>query len=243
MRMEAHRLGAEAAAEEPDLLACRACPRLVAYREACRLNVPRRFQQEVRERGFWAKPVPGFGDPQAFLAIVGLAPAAFGANRTGRLFTGDRSGDFLFAALARAGLANRGESRHRHDGLELAGVFITAALRCAPPQNRPKAQELARCRRYLLRDLQRLAHLRVVLALGHIAHDAALRCLAPNLRPKPPFAHGQALALPSGLWLVDCYHVSQQNTFTGRLTAHQLDTILQRCLQLAGKGGQGRGSG
>lgn len=234
--MTAEELPTLAPFAQEDLLTCVACPRLAAFRQACAQRVPPRFRQEVAEHGFWAKPVPGFGDPQAFLAIVGLAPAAFGANRTGRMFTGDRSGDFLFAALARAGLANQGESRHRRDGLALSGVFITAALRCAPPQNRPLPQELARCRAFLARDLAHLPQLRVILALGRIAHQAVLACLAPQLRPKPAFVHGQELLLERGWWLVDSYHVSQQNTFTRRLTAEDFDRILARCCQLAATG-------
>lgn len=219
------------------LISCRKCPRLVAFREDCGLRVPPRFRQAVAQHGFWAKPVPAFGDRNAFLAIVGLAPAAFGANRTGRMFTGDRSGDFLYAALHRFGLASQAESRHRDDGLELFGVFVTAALRCAPPKNRPLPEELASCRSYLRADLASLPRLRVIVALGRIAHEAVLAAWpGGNPKPKPHFAHGAEYLLPGGVFLVDSYHVSQQNTFTGRLTAAAFDTILTRCLQLAGEG-------
>ncbi len=220
------------------LTACRKCPRLVAFRESCALHVPPRFRGEVKKHGFWAKPVPAFGDRNAFLAIVGLAPAAYGANRTGRMFTGDRSGDFLYAALYRFGLASHGASRHRDDGLKLFGVFVTAALRCAPPKNRPLPQELAFCRPYLRADLAFLSRLRVILALGRIAHEAVLAAWPEGFpKPKPKFAHGSQYLLPGGVVLVDSYHVSQQNTFTGRLTASAFDTILARCLELAGQGG------
>lgn len=223
--------------DREELVYCRLCPRLVAFRELCAQNIPPRFREDVRKHGFWGKPVPGFGDLQASLAIVGLAPAAYGANRTGRMFTGDRSGDFLFAGLARVGLANQAESKRPGDGLALSGVYITAALRCAPPKNRPLAQELARCRRFLLADLLSLEKLRVILALGRIAHQAVLSCFPQGLERKPEFAHGGEFLLPNGLWLVSSYHVSQQNTFTGRLRAPEFDRILQRCLALvAGMG-------
>lgn len=222
---------------EGELVSCRKCPRLVAFRENCALRVPPRFREEVAEHGFWAKPVPAFGDRNAFLAIVGLAPAAFGANRSGRMFTGDRSGDFLYAALHRFALASSGESRHRDDGLKLFGVFVTAALRCAPPKNRPLPGELASCRPYLQADLAGLPRLRVILALGRIAHDAVLAAWPGGCpKPKPKFAHGREHLLPGGVVLVDSYHVSQQNTFTGRLTAAAFDKILKRCLEVAGEG-------
>jgi uracil-DNA glycosylase family 4 len=220
-----------------ELTACRSCRRLVAWREAAALAVPQRFRAEVAARGFWARPVPAFGDPRAWLAVVGLAPAAQGANRTGRMFTGDRSGEFLFAALHRAGLASAPRSEHRHDRLRLRGALITAALRCAPPGNRPEAAELARCRGYLARDLAGLPRLRVVLALGRIAHDATLALLPAAARgARARFAHGAAHRLPGGLFLVDSFHVSQQNTFTGRLTAAMFDVVLARCRRL----GRGR---
>ncbi len=217
-----------------ELTACRACRRLVAWREAAALAVPPRFRAEVAVRGFWARPVPAFGDPRAWLAVVGLAPAAQGANRTGRMFTGDRSGEFLYAALHGAGMASTPVSVHRDDRLRLRGVTITAALRCAPPGNRPEAAELARCRGYLARDLAGLARLRVVLALGRVAHDAVLALLPPDTgRSRFRFGHGAQHRLPGGLWLVDSFHVSQQNTFTGRLTPAMFDAVLARCRRLA----------
>jgi uracil-DNA glycosylase family 4 len=222
-----------------DVTRCRACPRLVRWREQAALQVPPRFGAEVAARGFWARPVPAFGDPRAWLAIVGLAPAAQGANRTGRMFTGDRSGEFLYAALHRAGLASAPRSEHRDDGLRLRGVLISAALRCAPPANRPDAAELARCRAFLARDLSGLPRLRVVLALGRIAHDAVLALLPePTRSERRPFAHAAVHDLPGGLWLVDSFHVSQQNTFTGRLTARMFDAALARC-RLLGRPGAG----
>ena len=215
---------------------CRACPRLVEWRELQAGRVPPRFAAWVGEHGFWARPVPAFGDPAAWLAIVGLAPAAQGGNRTGRMFTGDRSGDFLFAALHRAGLANLPCSDHRGDGLALTGVLITAPLRCAPPGNRPAAAELERCRNFMRADLAACRRLRVVLALGRVAHEAVLRLLREQGTPaegNARFGHGAAHALPGGVWLVDSYHVSQQNTFTGRLTAAMFDEILGRCRRLS----------
>ncbi len=218
-----------------ELTACRRCPRLVEWREAQAQRVPPRFRDWVEAHGFWGRPVPAFGDAEAWLAIVGLAPAAQGGNRTGRVFTGDRSGDFLYAALHRSGLANQAESTRRGDDLELAGALVTAAARCAPPANKLLPEELARCRGYLRADLVGLGRLRVVLALGGVAHDAVLALLeeqgtAP--RPLPRFAHGAEHGLRGGAWLVDSYHVSQQNTFTGRLTPAMLDAVLARCRQL-----------
>ncbi len=218
---------------------CRACARLVAWREAQAANVPPRYRAWVAEHGFWARPVPAFGDRSAWLAIVGRAPAAQGGNRTGRMFTGDRSGDFLYGALYRAGLASRPVSIHRRDGLELRGVVITAPLRCAPPGNRPEPGELANCRPYLRRDLAACRRLRVVLALGRIAHDSVRRLLAETGLRMPPgarFGHGESWRLPGGVWLVDSYHVSQQNTFTGRLTPAMFDDVLELCGRLAGRG-------
>jgi len=235
------------------LTSCRACPRLVAWRELQADRVPPRFRAWVERHGFWARPVPAFGDPDPWLAIVGLAPAAQGANRTGRMFTGDRSGDFLFAALHRAGLASAPRSEHRHDGLRLAGVLITAPVRCAPPANRPLADEVERCSGFLAAELGRCEHLRVVLALGRLAHDTIAGLLrGTGARTRlGKFRHGATFSLPRGAWLVDCYHVSQQNTFTGRLTPGMIDAVLRRCLELgAGAdatlepgGGDGRGRG
>jgi uracil-DNA glycosylase len=214
------------------LTECRACPRLVAWRERQAGLVPPRFAPWVDEHGFWGRPVPAFGDGDPWLIVVGLAPAAQGANRTGRMFTGDRSGEFLWAALHRAGLANRPRSDHRGDGLALDGVLITAPLRCAPPANRPTGGELDRCRAYLRADLAACRRLRVVLALGRVAHAAVLRLLreqgsAPA--PLPAFRHAAVHELPGGVRLVDSYHVSQQNTFTGRLTPAMFDDVLRAC--------------
>jgi uracil-DNA glycosylase family 4 len=218
------------------LLSCRACPRLVAWRERQAELVPPRFRESVAEHGFWGRPVPAFGARDSWLAIVGLAPAAQGANRTGRMFTGDRSGDFLYAALHRAGLANLPRSAHRDDGLTLSGVLITASVRCAPPHNRPTTAEAARCRAYLRADLAGCRSLKVVLALGRVAHDSVVRLLREQgrvLHDGIRFDHGSFCRLPSGVFLVDSYHVSQQNTFTGRLTAAMFDGVLARCRALA----------
>jgi uracil-DNA glycosylase family 4 len=189
----------------------------------------------VAEHGFWARPLPAFGDRGAWLAIVGLAPAAQGGNRTGRMFTGDRSGDFLYAALHRAGLASAPHSEHRRDGLELNGALITAPVRCAPPKNKPLPAEMDACRPYLRADLSGLRSLRVILALGRVAHDSVLRLLREQGERVSglAFRHGASHRLPGGVALVDCYHVSQQNTFTGRLTPAMLDSVIGRCRALA----------
>ena len=228
----------EGADRRAPLVGCRACARLVAWREAQAARVPPRFRAWVEEHGFWGRPVPAFGDPAAWLVIVGLAPAAQGANRTGRMFTGDRSGDFLYAALHRAAMASRPVSEHRRDGLRLRGVMITAPVRCAPPGNRPEAGEAENCRPYLRADLAARRSLRVVLALGRIAHDGVGRLLRDQGLRLPEgarFRHGAAWRLPGGVWLVDSYHVSQQNTFTGRLTCAMFDEILGLCRRLAGR--------
>ena len=219
-----------------ELIECRACPRLVAWREeAARVKVKR-----FRDWTYWARPVPGFGDPRGRLLIVGLAPAANGGNRTGRMFTGDRSGDFLYAALHRAGLANQAVSLHRNDGLKLAGVFITAPCRCAPPENKPLPEELARCSVWMDREMALLPRVSVVLALGSIGWGAALAHFARRgfavPRPRPQFGHGAEAAIPGGPTLLGCYHVSQQNTNTGKLTAAMIDAILERAKTLMGKG-------
>jgi uracil-DNA glycosylase family 4 len=215
---------------------CRRCPRLVAWREQVARERRAAFAQET----YWGRPLPGFGDPAARVLVFGLAPAAHGANRTGRMFTGDRSGDFLFAALARAGLANQPTSTSREDGLELSDVWITAAVRCAPPANRPTPAERERCLPWSVRELELLANVRVLLCLGGFAWDAALRLLtaargadALPLRPKPRFAHGAELAGET-YSLLGCYHPSQQNTFTGRLTEPMIDSVLQRARELSG---------
>lgn len=210
-----------------EIVECRKCPRLVKYRE----EVAREKRRAFREWEYWGKPVPGFGDPQARLMILGLAPAAHGANRTGRVFTGDRSGDFLYRALARAGFANQEISTHRGDGLALKGAYIAATLRCAPPANKPLPSELANCRPYLEREL-RVLRPRAVLALGSIAMRAYLALLKesgaiPTLASYP-FRHGAAYQLPGDLpRLFASYHPSQQNTFTGKLTEEMMEKVLR----------------
>ena len=215
-----------------EIVECRACPRLVAWREeAARIKV-RRF----RDWTYWARPVPGFGDPKARLLIVGLAPAANGANRTGRMFTGDRSGDFLFAALHRAGFASQPTSVQRDDGLALADAFITAPCRCAPPLNKPLPSELKRCSAWLDAEVALLPSVRVVLALGAIGWGAALQQFArrglPLPRPLPKFGHGAVARIPQGPVLLGCYHVSQQNTNTGKLTPPMIDRVLAQAKEL-----------
>lgn len=226
---------------EREIVACERCPRL---RRHCRL-VARERRRAYRDQDYWGRPVPGFGDRRARIVLLGLAPAAHGANRTGRMFTGDRSGDWLYGALHRAGLANRPEAESRDDGLELDGVFITAACRCAPPGNRPTPEELARCAPYLDRELEFLDRLEVAVALGKIAWDAALRRAArvePGRlpRPRPAFAHGAETPLPLGagrrpIWLIGSYHPSQQNTQTGRLTRSMLDAVIGKAALRAGR--------
>jgi uracil-DNA glycosylase len=212
---------------EAEVTRCRACPRLVAWRE----QVGEDKRAAFRDQDYWARPVPGFGDPAARLVIVGLAPAAHGANRTGRMFTGDRSGDFLYASLHRTGFANQPTSVARDDGLELTGAWITAPVRCAPPANKPTVEERDRCRPYLERELALLADARVLLALGGFGFGVV--CGLLGVRPRPRFAHGVEVALPDGRWLLGSYHVSQQNTFTGTLTPAMLDDVLLRARALA----------
>lgn len=184
-----------------------------------------------RDAEYWGRAVPGFGDPDAAVVIVGLAPAAHGANRTGRMFTGDRSGDFLFSALHRTGFANQPTSVTRDDGLELRGAWITAPVRCAPPANKPTTAERDACRPFLERELA-LIEPRVLVPLGGFAYAGL--CAVLGVRPRPAFAHGVEVALPDGRWIVGSYHVSQQNTFTGKLTAPMLDAVLLRARALAG---------
>jgi uracil-DNA glycosylase family 4 len=216
-----------------DVIACTRCPRLRTYCTQIGVEKRRAFQDET----YWTKPVPGFGDPAARIWIVGLAPAAHGANRTGRLFTGDRSGDFLFAALHRNGLANQPTSTHATDGLALHNVYISATARCAPPANKPLPDEIANCSEYLDREWTLLRDKRVFLALGKIGWDATLRLTTRHGHPplkKVDFAHAAELPLQGNLTLVASYHVSQQNTFTGKLTPTMFDTVLHRCRTLAG---------
>jgi uracil-DNA glycosylase family 4 len=217
---------------ERQVVRCRRCPRLVAWREAAAAKPPRRYQGEE----YWGRPLPGFGDPGAQVVIVGLAPAAHGGNRTGRIFTGDRSGDWLYAALHRAGFASQPHSVHRDDGLRLRGAWVTAVNRCPPPGNRPTPAERDNCLPYLIDELRLLDDARVIVALGSFAWDGAIRALrelgvdAP--RPKPRFAHG-AEAEAGRFTLLGCYHPSQQNTFTGKLTEAMLDDVFARASQLA----------
>ena len=215
-----------------DVVACRACPRLVEWREQVARDKVARFADEE----YWGRPIPGFGDPAARIAIVGLAPAAHGGNRTGRIFTGDRSGDFLFASLHRCGLANQATSVARNDGLALSDAYVTAVNRCAPPANKPTPEERDRCVPFLAREFSALASLRVVVALGAYAWDGALRAIAaggaPIPTPKPGFGHA-AEAVVGPYALVGCFHPSQQNTFTGKLTPNMLDAVLRRAIALA----------
>jgi len=210
---------------------CVRCPRLVAWREAAAQNPPRRF----RGQRYWARPLVGFGDPQAGVVIIGLAPAAHGGNRTGRIFTGDRSGDWLFAALHRAGFANQPESTGRGDGLRLTGAYVTAVNRCPPPGNKPTPIERDNCLPYLVRELQLLREARVLLALGRYAWDGALlalRQLGLTARPKPRFEHGAETRV-GPYTLLGCFHPSQQNVFTGKLTDEMGDAVLARARTLA----------
>jgi uracil-DNA glycosylase family 4 len=221
---------------ERRIVACRLCPRLVAYRERVGREKVRRFQGW----DYWSRPLPGFGDPRARLWVIGLAPAAHGGNRTGRIFTGDRSGDWLYAALHRAGFANQPISVARDDGLELDGAFVSAVVRCAPPDNRPTVEERDRCLPYLAAELSRLDRVRVFVALGGFAFTNVVRVLrATGDRPvgTPRFGHGAVVALASGRTLLGCYHPSQQNTFTGRLTESMFAAVFARARRLVARRG------
>lgn len=217
---------------EDEVVRCRACPRLVAWREAVAADPPKRHRGE----DYWARPVPGFGDPDAGIVLIGLAPAANGANRTGRMFTGDRSGDWLYRALYRAGLANQPNSTDRGDGLRLEGVWIGAVVRCAPPDNKPTTSERDECLPYLVRELQILRSARVLLALGAFGWAGALLALSALGHeipaPRPRFGHGAEVEI-GGLTLLGTYHPSQQNTFTGRLTEEMLDRVIVRARDLS----------
>ena len=210
-----------------EVVSCRSCHRLVEWRE----RVAEEKRAAYADQTYWGKPVPSFGDPSAHLLIVGLAPAAHGANRTGRMFTGDRSGDFLFAALHRVGYANQSSATSRDDGMRLTGAYITAPLRCAPPQNKPTAEELQNCRSFFQQELELLKNIKVILALGGIGYAAIAKEF--NLRPKPKFMHGLEVLLPDQRLLLCSYHVSQQNTFTGRLTEEMFDSVLLRAREIA----------
>ena len=214
-----------------EIVVCRACPRLVEWREQVALEKVARFADQE----YWGRPVPGFGDPGASVLIVGLAPAAHGGNRTGRIFTGDRSGDFLFASMHRVGLANQPISVSRDDGLSLIGAYVAAVNRCAPPGNKPTPEERDRCLPFLVREIEALQELRAVVALGAFAWDGVLRALAAaghaTPRPRPRFGHGgEATIGPYSL--VGCFHPSQQNTFTGKLTPAMVDDVLRRAAEI-----------
>jgi uracil-DNA glycosylase family 4 len=217
------------AALEERITSCRACPRLVAWRE----EVARVKRASFADQEYWGRPVPGFGDPGARVFVLGLAPAAHGANRTGRIFTGDRSGDWLFASMHRTGFANQPTSVARGDGLRLTDVWIAAAVRCAPPANKPTPEERDRCLPFAREELDLLASVRVVVCLGAFAWDAALRLLGP-IRPRPRFGH-LAEAEVGGLRLLGSFHPSQQNTFTGKLTEPMTDAVFVRARELAGR--------
>ncbi len=221
-------MGGALAVLEAEVTACRACPRLVAWRE----QVAREKRAAFADWDYWGRPVPGFGDPEAKVAIIGLAPAAHGANRTGRVFTGDRSGDFLYAGLHRTGFANQPTSEHRGDGLRLSGVWITAPVKCAPPANKPTPEERDTCRPWLERELALLPELEVFVVLGLFAYQVMAGHL--GVRPRPAFGHGVEVETPDGRTLLCSYHVSQQNTFTGKLSAPMLDQVLERARARAG---------
>jgi uracil-DNA glycosylase family 4 len=211
-----------------EIVSCRACPRLVAWRE----EVASVKRAAFAEEDYWGRPVPGFGDPDARIAVVGLAPAAHGANRTGRIFTGDRSGDWLFASMHRVGLANQPLSVSADDGLELTGVWVSSAVRCAPPANRPLPEERDRCAPYLVREIAALGDVRVIVALGQFAFDVVSKIV--GLRHRPRFGHGVEVPASEGRPAVLCsFHPSQQNTFTGKLTTGMLDSVFVRAQELA----------
>lgn len=221
------------AALTAEIVACRRCPRLVEWRETVAREKVRRFRDET----YWGRPVPGFGDPEARILIVGLAPAAHGGNRTGRVFTGDASGDFLFRELHALGLANQPTSRSADDGLRLIDAYIAAAVRCAPPDNKPLPSERDSCAPFLARELALLERVEVVVALGAYAWESAVRAIAAvtgvDVRPRPAFAHGDEAGV-GAYRMVGSYHPSQQNTNTGRLTAPMLRDVLARARERAG---------
>ncbi|MBV9933589.1 MAG: uracil-DNA glycosylase [Actinobacteria bacterium] len=215
------------AAVTAEIVDCRACPRLVAWRE--QVAVEKRASYAHEE--YWGRPVPGFGDPKASVLIVGLAPAAHGGNRTGRVFTGDRSGDWLFAALHRAGYANQPTSVAADDGLKLKGAYVAAAVRCAPPANKPTIDERETCLPYLVRELDLLTRVKVIVVLGQFAYDVVARLL--GVRPRPKFGHGAEAPVGDGRTILCSFHPSQQNTFTGKLTEPMLDAVFSRVRELA----------
>ena len=229
--MKSRAAAVEALAEE--VHSCFKCPRLVAWREEVGIDPPRRYQGQE----YWSRPLSGFGDPAARIVVVGLAPAAHGGNRTGRMFTGDRSADWLFAAMHRAGLANQPNSDHRGDGLTLRDAYVTAVVKCAPPANKPTTGERDNCLPYLERELELIDRARVVVALGKFGWDgflsAARQVGVPTPRPKPRFGHGAEAVLDGRLTLLGCFHPSQQNTFTGKLTEPMIDAVFARAVALA----------
>jgi uracil-DNA glycosylase len=209
-----------------EVIDCRKCPRLVAWRE----EVARIKRFAYKDWDYWGRPLPGFGDAHARLLVIGLAPAAHGGNRTGRVFTGDRSGDWLYRALYRAGFANQAASVHKDDGLVLQGAYVTAAVRCAPPSNRPAPQERDNCLPYLQRELRALQDLRVIVCLGAYAYECVRHLI--SLKRRPAFRHGLEVQVPSGQTILCSFHPSQQNTFTGRLTEPMFDDTFQRARDL-----------
>jgi uracil-DNA glycosylase family 4 len=220
---------------EREVIACRRCPRLVAWRE----EVARVKRAAFASEDYWGKPLPGFGDADAAVLVIGLAPAAHGGNRTGRIFTGDRSGDWLFGSLYRTGFANQPTSVSREDGLRLSDCYIAAAVRCAPPANKPTPAERDNCLPYLVRELALLPSVSVIVTLGSFAWDATLRVLAAagvdTPRPRPKFGHGVTTSV-GRFTLLGCYHPSQQNTFTGKLTEPMIDAVFEGARELAGRG-------
>lgn len=210
-----------------EVVDCRRCARLVTWRE----EAAREKRASYRDHEYWGRGVPGFGDPGARVLVLGLAPAAHGANRTGRIFTGDRSGDWLYRAMHRVGFANQPTSTHRGDGLKLKGAWVTSAVKCAPPDNKPLPDERDACRSFLRREIDALTKLRVVVCLGAFAYEAA--CAEFAVKPRPKFGHGAEATSPSGVVLVCSFHPSQQNTFTGRLTEEMFDAVFARVAELA----------
>lgn len=217
------------------IVQCRQCPRLVQWRTQTATEKVPRFQAW----DYWGKPVPGFGDPDAQLLVVGLAPAAHGGNRTGRVFTGDRSGDWLYRALHKFGFANQPHSVSRDDGLRCTGCYVVAAARCAPPQNKLLPTELSNCRQYLVEEMRLLRNIRVIVALGKVAHDTVVGILrdsgSVSMKKKPPFGHGKEIRLDDQLTLLASFHPSQQNTFTGRLTEEMFNAVFRRARHLIDK--------
>jgi uracil-DNA glycosylase len=219
---------------ERDVIGCRACPRLVAWREQVAIEK----RAAYREQEYWGRPIPGFGDPDARIVVLGLAPAAHGANRTGRVFTGDRSGDWLFRALHRVGLANQPDSVSADDGLELTGAWVTAAVKCAPPANKPTPAERDACAPFLEREFAALHRVAVVVCLGQFGYQAA--CARFGVRPRPRFGHGVEVPVDGGPTLICSFHPSQQNTFTKRLTEPMFDAVFARAIELSGAAPVGR---